>query len=255
MAEVIAVVNQKGGVGKTTTSVNLGSALAMQGRRVLLLDLDPQTNATSGLGVNHQDFPHSVYNLLVDDIDAYKAIAKTSEENYWVFPSSPDLSGASVELVNQEKREFRLKEKLESLQDKFDYIIIDCPPSLGLLTVNGLVGSSKVLIPVQAEYYALEGLGQLLNTVGLVQEHIAPDLEIMGAVVTMFDRRNKIAGQVVDELKKYFPYKVFDSVIPRNVRLTEAPSHGQTIFQYSPNCSGAIAYQRLGREVIDLENL
>ncbi len=250
MAKIISIVNQKGGVGKTTTSVNLGSALASQGKNVLLVDLDPQSNASSGLGVDYQALEKSIYHCLIDRLEIKEIIFSTKQNGFDIAPASPQLAGAGVELVNESKREFRLKELLSAVEPRYDYILVDCPPSLGLLTINGLVGSHFVLIPVQAEYYALEGLGQLLNTIGLIQQHIVPELDVLGAVVTMYDCRNKISGQVIDELKQYFPYRIFDSVIPRSVRLTESPSHGQSIFEYSPESRGALAYEQLAKEIL-----
>lgn len=250
MGTIIAVVNQKGGVGKTTTSINLAAALADENKKVLLIDLDPQANATSGLGFDYTDISNSIYEVLIGHCDASSCVIDTKRENFYILPAAPSLAGASVEMVGMEQRERIMLNHLTELKTVFDYIIVDCPPSLGILTVNALVAADSVMIPVQAEYYALEGLGQLMNTVGLIQDNLKNELTVLGAVVTMFDRRNRIAKQVVEELHNYFPYHVFDTVIPRNVRLTEAPSHGQTIIEYEGNSNGARAYMKLAEEVI-----
>ncbi|MBI4215379.1 MAG: ParA family protein [Parcubacteria group bacterium] len=252
MPQIISIVNQKGGVGKTTTAINLGAALAAGGKRVLLADIDPQANATSGLGADYRNIAASIYHALLGEIPAGAAIIETSQENYKLLPASPELAGAAIELVNMDRREFKLKDLVSDLSASFDYILIDCPPSLGLLTINALMASNSILIPVQAEYYALEGLGQLLNTIGLIQTNMRSDLVILGSVVTMYDKRNKLCVQVFDELKQYFPYRVFNTFIPRSVRLSESPSHGQTIFQYAPDSPGAQAYKELADEVIKL---
>ena len=251
MAKVISVVNQKGGVGKTTTAVNLAAYLAALGKYVLLLDLDPQANATSGLGIAHEELQTGVYDVLVGSAN-FKSITVSHDlDGLRIAPANNALAGASVELVNTDRREFRLNDVLDEVRHEYDYIIIDCPPSLGLLTINGLVAADEVLIPVQAEYYALEGLGQLMNTVSLIRDNIKPNLQVLGAVLTMYDNRNKLSEQVMHELYKYFPNKIFRSVIPRNVRLTEAPSYGQSIFHYDPKSKGAKAYERLARELIE----
>lgn len=253
MSKIIAIVNQKGGVGKTTTAINLSAVLSKLGKCVLLIDLDPQANATSGVGIDYNSVEKSIYEALIDVNDIKECIIEVENpDQLYLLPSSLSLAGASVELVGVENRETILKRKLNMLKSKFDYIIIDCPPSLGILTINGLLASDKVIIPVQAEYYALEGLGQLLNTIGLVQDNLNSDLAVLGAVVTMFDKRNRIAKQVIDELHNYFPYHVFKSIVPRNVRLTEAPSHGETIFAYEPTSPGARAYYSLGKELLDI---
>lgn len=254
MGKIIAVVNQKGGVGKTTTAVNLGAYLAHFGKHVLLVDVDPQGNATSGIGIDSKELTHGLYEALIEEKSMLDIIKKTKQEKYHVAPSTPALAGAGVELVNLDDREFRLSRLLDTIKHEYDYLIIDAPPSLGLLTINSLVAADEVLIPVQSEYYALEGLGQLLETISLVQNNLKPALGIMGAVVTMFDQRNKLSGLVMGELYQYFPNRVFRSVIPRSVRLAEAPSYGRSILHYDKNSRGGKAYERLAREVIDLEN-
>ncbi|MFA6322732.1 MAG: AAA family ATPase [Candidatus Buchananbacteria bacterium] len=253
MARVISIVNQKGGVGKTTTAINLGAYLAYLGKFVLLVDIDPQANATSSLGIDHNALERGVYHVLVEPVSFRDVIQGTHHQGYKLAPATPDLAGARVELVSLDSREFRLREKLLEVKNDYDYIIIDCPPSLDLLTLNGLIAAEEILIPVQAEYMALEGLGQLLNTINLVKENLKPDLKILGAVVTMFDKRNRLSGQVADDLRKNFPHKVFDTVIPRNVRLTEAPSYGQTILSYDSKSAGGRAYEDLAREIIGQE--
>jgi len=246
------VVNQKGGVGKTTTAVNLAVYLAALGKFVLLVDLDPQANATSGLGIAHQELEGGLYEVMGGSKDAKSVIQAHDLDGLKILPATNSLAGASVELVNMDRREFRLHDVMGQVRNDFDYIIIDCPPSLGLLTINGLVAADEVLIPVQAEYFALEGLGQLMNTIGLIRDNIKPDIDVLGAVITMFDSRQKLSTQVMDELYQYFPDKIFRSVIPRNVRLTEAPSHGKSILHYDPKSKGAKAYERLARELLEI---
>lgn len=253
MGKIIAIVNQKGGVGKTTTAVNLSAYLAYLGRHVLLIDIDPQANATSGIGIDHKKLPYGIYEALIGEKPIYQVIKHTLENNFKIAPSTISLAGAGIELVNMEKREFRLAKLLEDIKDEYDYIIIDGPPSLGLITVNSLVAADEILIPIQSEYFALEGLGQLLDTISLVQYNLKPELGIMGAVITMFDKRNRLSGSVMHELYQYFPNRVFRSVIPRSVRLAEAPSYGRSILHYDPNSKGARAYYRLAREIINLE--
>lgn len=249
---IIAIANQKGGVGKTTTAVNLGAYLAELGKYVLLVDLDPQANASSGLGVDYQNIERGIYEALAGRFLVREVLHPTSHLGYRVAPATPALAGANVELVNLERREHRLADALLEVRGDYDVILIDCPPSLGLLTVNGLVAADHILIPVQAEYYALEGLGQLINTIRLVQEHLKPELSILGAVITMFDKRTRLSDQVMQELYKFFPDKIFRTVIPRNVRLTEAPSYGKSILHYDPSSKGARAYEKLAREVLEL---
>ncbi len=250
VARVIAIANQKGGVGKTTTAVNLSSCLALIGKKVLLVDIDPQGNATSGVGIEKGDINHCIYDLLVDDMEAKDVIQTTKVEQLDVLPSTIQLSGAEIELVPTISREVRLKRALEKIEANYDYILIDCPPSLGLLTINALTASDSVLIPVQCEYYALEGLSQLLNTVRLVQKHLNTDLEIEGVLLTMLDARTNLGIQVIEEVKKYFREKVFKTIIPRNVRLGEAPSHGEPIIIYDPKSRGAEVYLDLAKEVV-----
>lgn len=250
MGKVIAIANQKGGVGKTTTAVNLSACLADLGNRVLLVDIDPQGNATSGAGIEKADMDECVYNVLVEDLEAEKVCVPTVVENLEAIPATIQLAGAEIELVPTISREVRLKKALEPIRETYDYIIIDCPPSLGLLTINALTAADSVLIPVQCEYYALEGLSQLLNTVRLVQKHLNKQLAIEGVLLTMFDARTNLGIQVIEEIKKYFQDKVFRSIIPRNVRLGEAPSHGQPIIMYDPKSRGAEVYSELAKEVI-----
>ena len=250
MGKTIAIANQKGGVGKTTTSVNLGACLAYIGNKVLLVDIDPQGNATSGIGIEKADVEQCIYDVLVDDVEAKDVIKPTSVENLYAIPATIQLAGAEIELVPTISREVRLKRALEEVKDQFDYIIIDCPPSLGLLTLNSLTASDSVLIPVQCEYYALEGLSQLLNTVRLVQKHLNQDLKIEGVLLTMLDARTNLGIQVIEEVKKYFQDKVYKTIIPRNVRLSEAPSHGEPIITYDPKSRGAEVYLDLAKEVV-----
>jgi len=254
MAKVISIVNQKGGVGKTTTAINLGANLAEQGKFVLLIDMDPQANATSGLGIDYRNLDAGLYEVMIEEKYFRDIIMPTKHQGLRVAPATPNLAGAGVELVNMDRREFRLMDAIKEISGDYDYIFIDCPPSLGLLTLNSLVATDEILVPVQAEYYALEGLGQLLYTIDLVKENLKPELDVMGAIITMFDKRNNLSEQIMNELYQYFPNKIFRSVIPRNVRLTEAPSHGLSIIDYDPHSSGGRAYEKLAKEIIDLEN-
>lgn len=250
MGSVIALANQKGGVGKTTTSVNLGACLADQGQHVLLIDLDPQGNATSGLGVEKREIEKSVYDVLINDEPLKNVIRHSSHPGLDIAPTTIALSGAEVELTNLMARETRLKDAFGDVKDQYDFILIDCPPSLGLLTINAFTACNSILIPVQSEYYALEGLSQLLNTIKLVQKHFNPNLKIEGVLLTMYDKRTNLGQQVNAEVKKFFGDQVYQTVIPRNVRLSEAPSHGLTIIDYDQRSTGARVYKELAKEVL-----
>lgn len=248
MGKIYVFVNQKGGVGKTTSAINLGAYMALAGKKILLVDFDSQGNMSSGVGISKNK--PTVYDLLAERAVASDVIRKTSVENLWAIPASIDLSGAAIELVEQENREFFLKKVLEPLRGKFDYILVDCPPSLGMLTLNGLVAADSVFIPLQCEYFALEGLTLLLQTVKKVQKSLNPTLDIGGIFFTMYDSRTKLSQDVVQQVTMYFKERVFSTVIPRNVRLSEAPSHGKPICQYDPNCFGAKSYEKLAAEVL-----
>jgi chromosome partitioning protein len=250
MGRIIAFCNQKGGTGKTTTAVNVGVYLAAYGRRVLLVDLDPQANATSALSIGSQRVSPNIYHSLTGGIVPEDVVRETGIFGYYVLPSSPDLAGAAVELVGQENREFRLREIVERLRPVYDFILIDSPPSLGLLTINGLVAADEVIIPVQCEYYAMEGLGQLLETIDLIRDNLHSDIRVRGALLTMYDRRHRLARTVAKEVRRNFPGYVFEAVIPRNVDLAEAPGHGKTIHQFAPDSPGAQAYRQLAEEII-----
>ena len=249
MGKIIAIANQKGGVGKTTTSVNVSTIFAKRGKKTLMIDADPQGNATSGLGIE-KDVELSTYDILINDTEIEEVIQDTTIRNFKVCPSTINLAGAEVELVSTEEREFKLKKKVDKIKDKYDYIIIDCPPSLGLITLNSLTAADSVLIPIQCEYYALEGLGQLINTINIVKQGMNKRLEIEGAVLTMYDARTNLSNQVVTEVNKYFENKVYKTVIPRNVKLSEAPSYGMPITVYDPRSKGARCYEKLAREIL-----
>ena len=252
MGKAIAIFNQKGGVGKTTTNINLAACLAIYGKKVLVLDIDPQGNTTSGLGIPKKNLKYTSYDLLVDDKpDTFKAIYKTSVERLDIIPASVDLSGAEIELVQLEGREGRMKKALESVRSYYDYIFIDCPPSLGLLTINALTAVDSVLIPIQCEFYALEGVSQLVSTIDLVKKNFNPRLQIEGVVLSMFDGRTNLAIQVVEEVKKYFGSLLYSTSIPRNIRLAEAPSYGVPITSYDPRSKGAKAYMAFAEEFLN----
>lgn len=250
--KIYALANQKGGVGKTTTAVNLGAYLAQSGRRVLLVDVDPQANATSSLGIDRGGLIHSTYDVLLDNAPAEQAILLTSQVRLDLLPSTPALAGAEVELVGMMARERRLGRAIEPVAARYDYLLMDCPPSLGLLTINALAAARDgVLIPVQCEYLALEGLGQLLKTIYMVRDNLNPGLTIAGVVLTMFDARTNLSKQVVHEVRRYFPAYVFETIVPRTVRLSEAPSYGETILHYAPDSVGATAYRELAQELME----
>ncbi len=249
LPRVLAVANQKGGVGKTTTAVNLGACLAEIGYRVLVVDLDPQGNASTGLGINIRDLQGSMYDVVLHDLPIEDCVEATAVRNLFCAPSSLDLAGAEIELVPAFSRELRLRKALDEVRDDYDFVLIDCPPSLGLLTVNGLAAASEVVVPIQCEYYALEGLGQLLRNVNLVQKNLNPALEVSAIVLVMYDARTKLADQVVNEVREHFGAKVCKNVVPRTVRLSEAPSFGQPIIAFDPSSRGAIAYKELAKEV------
>lgn len=250
MGKTVSIVNQKGGVGKTTTAVNLTAALGAKGYRVLLTDIDPQGNSTSGLGVNKRGLQNSSYDVLVNRVPAQEVIVQTPFENVFLLPSSMSLAGAELELVDLDKRESRLKTALAAVKDDFDFIFLDCPPSLGLITINALNASDSLIVPIQCEYYALEGLSQLVTTVRTVKRLYNPYLEMEGVVLTMYDGRLNLTQQVVEEVKRCFPRKVYSSVIPRNVRISEAPSYGQPILYYDRRSKGAAAYDALADEFL-----
>jgi chromosome partitioning protein len=251
LAKVIAIANQKGGVGKTTTAVNLSSCLAYKGKKVVIIDIDPQGNTTSGLGIDKNEVERSIYEIIINEEDIEEALLGTCIDNLFLCPSNINLVGAEVELVSVISRETRLKAAISNIRDKYDFILIDCPPSLGLLTLNALTAADTILVPIQCEYYALEGLSQLMNTVKLVQKHLNPSLDVEGVVLTMFDARTNLSIQVVEDVKRYFRNKVYRTVIPRNVRLSEAPSFGLPIILYDPKSKGAECYLELAQEVID----
>ena len=249
MSRVFSIVNQKGGVGKTTTAVNLSAALAIGGNTVLLIDVDPQCSATSGVGIRQERGEASSYEVLLGHIGAEEALRKTMLPGLQLIPASRDLVGAEIELVPLDRRDHRLKEAIAEIRRRYDYVVIDCPPSLGLVTLNALTASDSILIPLQCEYYALEGLSALLETVSLVRDRLNPDLEIEGLLLTMFDGRNTLSRQVAEDVRAHFPDKVFATVVPRNVRLSESPSHGLPAVLYDPTSRGAVAYGELAREL------
>ncbi|KAB3531876.1 ParA family protein [Alkaliphilus pronyensis] len=253
MSRIIAIFNQKGGVGKTTTNVNLSACIAQMGKKICVIDIDPQGNTTSGFGINKNQLKYSIYDVIVNEIQLEKSIIPTKYENLHIVPSSVQLAGAEIELANIKNREIQLRESINSIKDKYDYVFVDCPPSLGLLTINSLAAVDSVLIPIQCEYYALEGVSQLMNTIQLVKKNLNPNLEIQGVVLSMFDGRTNLSIQVVDEVKTYFKGKVYSTIIPRNVRLAEAPSFGQPVIYYDEKSKGAEAYRELAEEFLDLE--
>lgn len=249
--KIIAFCNQKGGVGKTTSTVNIAACLGQLGHKTLLIDMDPQGNAGSGIGMNKYRIEKSIYHALIGETPLSAVIRKTDHANLWIAPSNRDLIGAEIELVQAFSRETKLKNALNSVQDQFDYCLIDCPPSLNLLTVNALTAAENVIVPVQTEYYALEGISELMHTIELVRQNLNPDLSVAGIILTMYDSRNNLANQVTDEVRGFFKDKVFGSVIPRNVKLSESPSHGQPIYLYDPKSKGAEMYNSLAQEIHD----
>lgn len=254
LGKAIAIFNQKGGVGKTTTNINLAACLALKGQKILVLDIDPQGNTTSGMGISKKGLKYTAYEILIDDsVEPNQAILPTGVKNLDIIPASVQLAGAEIELVQLEGREKRLKKALDKIKGKYDYIFIDCPPSLGLLTINSLTAVDSVLIPIQCEFYALEGVSQLMSTIELVKKSLNPKLEVQGVILSMFDGRTNLSIQVVEEVKKYFREKVYTTVIPRNVRLAEAPSFGLPITEYDPRSKGAVAYMEFAEEFLELE--
>ena len=253
MSKVIAVFNQKGGVGKTTTNVNLTASLGTMGKKILVLYLDPQGNTTSGYGIEKYELERTIYDVIIDGVDISETILKTEFENIDIVSSDTDLAGCEIELTSRDNREYILKNAIDKVRVNYDYIFIDCPPSLGMLTINSLTAVDSVLIPIQCEYYALEGVSQLMGTIKLVKSRLNPELDIQGVVLSMFDGRANLSIQVVEEVKKYFRGSVYTTLIPRNVRLAEAPSHGMPVHYYDSKCKGAVAYMELAEEFIDLE--
>ncbi len=251
MGKVIAIANQKGGVGKTTTAVNLSACLGKRGKKTLIIDIDPQGNTTSGLGVDPRNVELSIYDCIINDVGMNEVILKTEFDNLWICPSNINLAGAELELVMKEDREYVLKKAVSEIKDKFDFILIDCPPSLGLITLNSFTATDSILVPIQCEYYALEGLSQLTNTIKMVKKRLNPELSMEGVLPTMFDARTNLSIQVVDEVKRFFGNKVYRTIIPRNVRLSEAPSFGQPIIEYDKHSRGAECYMDLADEVIE----
>lgn len=255
MGKIIALANQKGGVGKTTTCINLSAYLAVMGKKVLILDMDPQGNASSGVGIEKTKQTQTIYNVISNECEIYDVIQATNIKNLDVIPATVDLAGAEIDLVQMQSREYVISKLLNSIKDQYDFILIDCPPSLGLLTVNSLTSADSVLIPIQCEFYALEGLTQLMNTIRLIIHHLNPKLQIEGVVMTMKDNRSNLVNQVSSEIKKFFGNKVFETYIPRNIRLAEAPSHGEPIVIYDINSKGAEAYLALAEELLDRNNI
>lgn len=253
MGKSIAIFNQKGGVGKTTTSVNLSASIGKLGKKVLILDMDPQGNTTSGYGIDKDTIENTIYEVIVDGLDIRKAIIKTEFDNIHIVAAASELAGVEIELANEHDREYRLRNSIDKIKYTYDYIFIDCPPSLGMLTINALTAVDSVLIPIQCEYYALEGVSQLMSTYKLVKKRLNPKIEIQGVVLSMFDGRANLSIQVVEEVKKYFKGSVYTTLIPRNVRLAEAPSYGKPVIYYDSKCRGTLAYKDLAKEFIELE--
>lgn len=253
MGKIIAIANQKGGVGKTTTSINLSSCLAENGKKVLLVDIDPQGNATSGVGIIKQNLENTIYELFLGECTVSECLTKSVVDNLNVLPSNVNLSGAEIDLIGVEGREFILKETLDQIKDLYDYILIDCPPSLNILTVNAMAAADSVIVPIQCEYYALEGLSQLIHTINLIQERLNENLSIDGIVFTMYDKRTNLSSEVIENVKENIHLKIYDTVIPRNVRLAEAPSYGLPIHMYDGKSAGAVAYDNLAKEIIESE--
>ena len=255
MGRIIAIANQKGGVGKTTTSINLSSCLAEAGKKILAIDLDPQGNTTSGLGVDKDDLENTVYELMLDECTIRESMKKTDIENLTIIPANVNLAGAEIELLDVKEKEYVLKNSVDYIQDDFDFIIIDCPPSLNMLTINSMTTANTILVPIQCEYYALEGISQLIHTIDLVQERLNPDLKMEGVVFTMYDSRTNLSNEVVDNVKNNLHTTIYKTIIPRNVRLAEAPSHGLPINLYDSKSAGAESYRLLAKEVIDREDI
>lgn len=253
MGKSIAIFNQKGGVGKTTTNVNLSASIGKLGKRVLVLDMDPQGNTTSGYGIDKNKVENTIYEVIIDGLDIREAIIKTEFDNIDIVAAASELAGAEIELANEHNREYKLRNSLENIKDNYDYIFIDCPPSLGMLTINSLTAVDSVLIPIQCEYYALEGVSQLMSTYKLVKKRLNPEIQIQGVVLSMFDGRANLSIQVVEEVKRYFKGSVYTTLIPRNVRVAEAPSYGKPVIYYDLKCRGTLAYKELAEEFIGLE--
>ncbi len=255
MGRIIAIANQKGGVGKTTTSINLSASIAESGKKVLVIDIDPQGNTTSGLGVDKNELDNTIYELILGECSIHECVLKNVVKGVSLLPSNVNLAAAEIELIGVDRKEFILKKEVDWIKDQYDYILIDCPPSLSMLTVNAMTTANTVLVPIQCEYYALEGLSQLIHTVNLVKERLNPDLAMEGVVFTMYDSRTNLSSQVVENVKEHFKQKVFDTVIPRNIRLAEAPSYGMPISLYDPKSAGAEAYRSLAKEIIKRKDI